>query len=254
LLRIVAVLILTMVVSIDCFGQESDEAMIYCRDGSVYRGMIVSENSKTIRIVTIENDTLSVSQANVKKVKRSGDYLFHSKGKTHDINGFFWAINIGFNAAGMFTGEEIGSEHFELLFGWRFNKQWSVASGIGSEFNFNQIGGFSVQTNFSSFFLYGRYYFTDGRPRLFAYSRLGVGIGQSNETQTLDNAGGIQWQGGGGVHFASRKRARFIISLGYYMQKTNGTQFFLDGFGNEVKVDFDILITRPILKLGIEFG
>jgi len=141
-----------------------------------------------------------------------------------------------------------------VFFGWRFNKRWSVANGIGSEFNVSQVGGFSIETNYSSYFLYGRYYITDSRPRLFAYSRLGFGTGQTGETETNnDNKGGIQFQGGAGLHFASRKRARFIISLGYYLQKANGTQFFLDGFGNEVKIDFDILITRPILKLGIEF-
>jgi hypothetical protein len=163
-------------------------------------------------------------------------------------------MNLGFSTAGLFSGQDIGSEHFDMLIGYRFNKKWTAAIGVGSEFNSSQVGGFLIETAFAAYFLYGRYYFNDGRLRFFAYSRLGYGAGQAEDPETnINNTGGIQWQGGGGIHFASRKNARFIISWGYYLQKTSGTQYFLDDFGNEVKVDFDMLIQRPILKLGVEF-
>lgn len=253
LLRLVPAWFFCLVVSVFCYGQKTTEVMIYSNDGSVYRGEIIDEDNKTIQIVSSQ-DTLTISKTRVKKIRNAEDHLFYSKGKMHDTKGFFWSMNLGFSTAGLFTGQDIGSEHFELLFGYRFDKQWTIAGGLGSELNTSQVGGFPVETGFSSYFLYGRYYFTNGRPRLFAYSRLGFGAGQTGETETnINNNGGMQWQGGAGVHFASRKNARFIISWGYYLQKTSGTQFFLDDFGNEVKVDFDMLIQRPILKLGIEF-
>jgi hypothetical protein len=239
--------------STQSYGQKAGEAMIYCRDGSVYRGKIIREDEEVIQIVDFAKDTLQIAKTRVKKIKKSEDYLFHSNGKMHDIKGYFWSINFGFSAANIFTSENLRSEHLEFLFGWRFNKRWSVATGIGSEFNFSQVGGFPIETTFTSLFLYGRYYVTDYRRRLFAYSRLGVGFVPTEEIETnVNNTGGIQWQGGGGIHFSSRKHARFIISLGYYLQKANGIQFFLDDFGNEVKIDYNLLITRPILKVGIE--
>ncbi len=254
LLRLVPAWFFLLVVSVYCYGQKTTEVMVYCNDGSIYRGELVGEDDKTLQIV-IEQDTLNVSKVRVKAVREAGDYLFHPKGKFHDTKGFFWSMNLGFSTAGLFTEQDMTSGHFELLFGYRFNKRWTIASGLGSELNTSQIGEFLIETGFSSYFLYGRYYFTDGRPRLFAYSRLGFGAGQAAEDAetNINNKGGIQWQAGGGIHFASRKNARFIISWGYYLQKTSGTQFFLDDFGNEVKVDFDMLIQRPILKLGIEF-
>ena len=251
--RWIFTLVLWLVFVVVCFGQQKSEAIIYCRDGSVFRGEIIQENHSGIRLVTFDQDTVFVAGSRVKKVLRSGDYLFHSNGRMHDTKGFFWAINLGFNAVGFFNPEVVRSEHFELLFGWRFNKRWTVANGIGGEFNSSDIGGFVVETTFSSYFLYGRYYLTDNRQRVFVHSRIGFGSGSSDENENVNNAGGMNWQGGLGVHFAARKRARFILSLGYYFQKTKGTQFFLDGFGNEVKIDFDMLITRPILKFGIEF-
>ena len=254
ILQLILACLLILAVSGLCFGQKVADAMIYVKDGSVYRGVIIREDANIIQFITLEKDTVSLPKASVKKIKRSEDYLLLSNGKMYDINGFFWSINLGFTPNALFTLDDTRSEHFEVLFGWRINKQWSVGNGIGSEFNVSQVGGFSVETTFTSLFLYGRYYFTDSRPRIFAYSRLGVGVvGQTETSETNNSQGGIQWQAGGGVHFASRRNARFIISLGYYLQKANGTQFFLDDFGNEVKIDFDILITRPILKLGIEF-
>ncbi len=255
IIRLIAVCFLILAISNYCSGQKkADEAMIYSRDGSVYRGKIIKENAKIIQFVTLEKDTVSLPAKSVKKIKRSEDYLFLSNGRMYDIKGFFWAINLGFTPNSLFTSDDTRSEHFEALFGWRINKQWTIGNGVGSEFNISQVGGFSVETTFTSLFLYGRYYFTDSRPRIFAFSRLGVGVvGQTETTETNNSQGGVQWQGGGGVHFASRRNTRFIISLGYYLQKANGTQLFLDDFGNEVKIDFDILITRPILKLGIEF-
>ncbi len=253
LLRLVSACLLILAISAHCYGQKTSEALVKCRDGSVYRGKLIKEDDKVLQIVNSTKDTIHVLRSRVKKVYRSGDYLIHSNGKMHDTNGFFWGINIGFNAANLFNADDLRSEHLELLFGWRFNKRWTIGNGFGSEFNTSEVGGFIVESTFASLFLYGRYYITDNRQRLFAYSRIGIGTIPAEEEEINTNVGGIQWQGGLGVHFASRKRGRFIISLGYYLQKTNGIQFYLDDFGNEVKIDYDLLITRPIIKLGIEF-
>jgi len=255
LLRVVSACLLILTVSVHCYGQQSKEVLVKCRDGSVYRGKFIKEDKTTLQIVNSNKDTIHLFRFTVKKVYKSGDYLIHSNGKMHDTNGFFWGINIGFNADNAFTADELRSEHLEIMFGWRFNKRWTVANGIGSEFNTSQIGGFIVESTFASLFLYGRYYFTDNRQRLFAFSRLGIGstIASDESQSNNNNTGGFQFQGGVGVHFSSRRKARFIISLGYYLQNTNGTQFFLDDFGNEVKIEYNILITRPIIKVGIEF-
>ena len=253
LLRLGFAFFLILTISVHCYGQKSKEALVKCRDGSIYRGKLIKEDNTILQIVDSTKDTIHVSRSRVKKVYRSGDYLIHPNGKMHDTNGFFWGINVGFNAANVFNPDDLRSEHLEIMFGWRFNKKWTVANGFGSEFNTSQVGGFIVESTFASLFLYGRYYITDNRQRIFAYSRIGIGTIPTEEDDINNNIGGFQWQGGGGVHFASRRRARFIISLGYYLQKANGTQFFLDDFGNEVKIDYDILISRPVLKLGIEF-
>lgn len=225
------------------------EDVVYLKDGSVFKGIIVDEDRSFIYMDVLEGNRLDIAKWRIKRKMSNDNYIFHSRGRYHYTEGFFAALNIGFSPS-----DETVSEHVSLLFGYRFNKRISAAIGLGNELTTTTVSGFEVETNFSSYYLYGRYYLTDGRRRPFVYARGGYGLGPDQDSESGRHGGGIQGQLGAGLHFASKGRSRFILSLGYHAQHTNGQQFFLDTFGNEVLVEYDNLwVNNFVLKFGIEF-
>jgi len=225
------------------------EDVVYLKDGSVYKGIIVDEDGSFIYMDVLEGNRIDIAKWRIRKKLSNDNYLFHSGGKFHYTKGFFGGFSIGFSVA-----EENVSEHVSLLLGYRLNKRFSVAVGLGNELSTSNLSGFDVETSFSSYYLYGRYYPTDFKRRPFVYARAGYGSGPDEESESGRHGGGVQAQAGVGIHFASRRRSRFILSLGYHVQNTSGQQFFLDTFGNEVLVNYDdIWVNNFVLKFGIEF-
>lgn len=229
------------------------KTMIVMHDRSTYVGEVIEHDDETITMLLDSGATISIPRHQIRDVKAATDKLVHKNGKFHYAKGYFFSISIGFNPFKE-SGENIGpTEHSELLFGWRFNKDISVAVGVGSELTSSSVGGFGVETLFSSYFLYGRYYLADWRQRPYAYGRIGYGAGPSQNFESGRHTGGMQAQIGGGFHFASRKKSKFNMSLGYHLQKTNGNQLYLDVLGNEVDVAYNLLIQELVFKLTFEF-
>ncbi|MFT7450109.1 MAG: hypothetical protein ACI9VN_000822, partial [Patescibacteria group bacterium] len=192
---------------------------------------------------------LDIAKWRVRRKLSNDNFLFHSGGRYHYTTGLFGGINIGFSPT-----DKTVSEHVSFLLGYRFDKRFSAAIGLGNELTTSTVSGFDIETTFSSYYLYGRYYLTDSRRRPFAYARAGYGSGPDEESESGRHGGGVQGQLGLGIHFASKRRSRFILSLGYHAQQTTGQQFFLDTFGNELVVDYKkIWVNNFILKFGIEF-
>ncbi len=184
----------------------------------------------------------------------SQDILLYDNDKYHVTRGTFWDLSLGMNTANLLDEEDARvSTHLPFLYGYHFNSNYALALGTSFEFNQAQISGFTFDTQFVPLFVYGRYYLSKYRKRPFVYGRIGYGFRGDDSTFTNDHEGGVQYQGGFGVHFASRKKGRFMISLGYHLQKTNGTERFIDPFGNEISTVFNIWIRRWIVQFGFEF-
>ncbi len=236
------------------FGQSGSGAIVYCKDGSIYKGEITAESDQTLSLVIFTLDTLELQKFMIRRIKRAEDNLLLPDGRTHPTKGLFFSAKLGLNLGSAFSAEDLPSVHMELMMGHRLNRRWTVAGGLGAENNSIDVGGFVVETEFVSFFGYGRYYITNSRRRLFTYGRVGYGFGEKEDnTDRITQSGGWNGQIGAGFHFPSRRSTTFVISLGYYVQMTNGTEIFLDSMGSEVLVDYDVFIQRPLLKVGVEF-
>lgn len=248
-LIVMVCLVFSLTTFLQAQSKKSPDDIIHLRDGSIYKGQIIEENDEYIYMVIIEGQTISIPQREVKRMMNGKNYLFHNNRRFHYTKGFFWNVKLGFSVI-----EDEGAEHFSFLMGYRFNKRFSVGIGLGSELGTSKVGGFDVETIFASYFAEGRYYLTNNRQRLFTYGRLGYGSGPSETNESGRHGGGFQTQGGIGIHFASRKRIRFIMSFGYHTQYTNGEQFFRDGLGSEVRVQYeDLWVDHFVFKFGVEF-
>lgn len=226
------------------------------RDGSIYIGQKISEADDVIKMRIITGDTINIDQRRPRKIIDSNTALVFPNGKFLTTKGWFWSFGFQFNLLGVLTttDQPIASQA-ELLLGKRFNKNLNIAIGMGSEFNEARVSGFNYETQFVSFFGYGRYYLTKTQKRLFGYSRLGYGFPGEPSTEGIPNNhnGGPQAFYGLGLDFASKRKMRFQLTIGHYIQKADGKGFFLDNLGNEIETDYDIVINRLLFKLGVEF-
>lgn len=253
------ILILTLCIICSKSQCQINKNLIFAKykNGLSYVGEKISEkgNITSIRINTM--DTIHINRYQVSKFYDSNTALIYPNGKHVQTKGGFWDLSFGFNALGGFDSlDQRVSTHLEVIYGKRINENINIGIGAGFEFNEAQVAGFQFDTQFTSLFAYGRYYLNKSSKRLFVFSRIGAGFPaeENEEGITVEHSGGFNTQTGLGIHFASRKRSTFLISLGFYTQKTNGTEFFLDNIGNEIQTEFDILIKRLMFKFGWEFG
>jgi hypothetical protein len=251
---LVAALMLFLISTYSLIAQQTDvqvDHVVYLKDGSVYKGSVVEETDDYIYMVILDGTTIDIARWRIKKVMSNKNFIFHNGGRYHYNEGsFFWNLQLGFN-----TSDQNTANHTAMEFGYRLKKRWSVALGVGSEFTTIPVAGFDVSTIFNSFYLYNRNYLSDSRRRPFVYQRVGYGFGPTTEDDVEGrHGGGPQIQAGAGLHFASRKRSRFALSLGYHVQYVNGEQTYLDNFQNEILVKYDDLFVRHfILKFCLEF-
>ena len=232
-----------------------NNSIVHLRTGSIFFGEILNIDGDVVQMRLLSGQEVSFSKWLVKKYLPADKILVFDKGKFHVTHGWFFNTDLGLNLGGIFdTENQLVSSHLHLIYGYNFNEKFSLAAGIGFEFHETEISGFRIDTQFNPLFLFGRYYFNENKKRLFTYGRVGYGfIGGEEEFQN-DNNGGVQYQAGLGIHFATKKRSNFVLTVGYHLQKTDGTENFIDSLGNEIQTEYDIWIRRLMINFGIEFN
>jgi len=227
------------------------------KNGIMYVGEKIEEKNDIVRLKINTKDTIRIDKNHLSKYYDSNNAIIFPNGKYFETDGNFWSFSFGFNALGILgTADQRVSTHLEIMYGHRLDKNLNIGVGAGFEFNEALVSGFQFDTQFSSLFVHGRYYITNNPKRLFVFSRLGFGFPaeENEEGISSEHSGGFNSLTGIGMHFASRKKSRFQLILGFYTQKTNGKEFFIDNIGNEVETNYDILIKRLMFKFGWEFG
>lgn len=233
-------------------AHHNEKAILFMEDGARYHGRILDRTKKTITLQIYKDNIIEIDTEDISGVLDHKNALVYGEGKYHKTTGIYFGGNFGFSAVTK-EGEDNASGHFETYVGWRFGKRWALSHGWGLEANQNRIAGFSLTTEFFSAFLKGRYYINDHRYRIFSYARAGYGFVPNDTEFQSGHSGGGQFQIGGGLTFPSSKKLKFLVSLGYHVQKTDGEVAFIDSFGNQVNTEFDLFINRIIFKGGMEF-
>jgi len=241
---------------------QQNNSVFYMKNGSVFIGEVLDDETDTLQVHLVDGNDVQIFAPAVKRYLAAKNIQVFPDGRYNPIRGFFFQTGLGFNAESLAEGENDEariSSHLPFLFGWHLNSRWSAASGFGFEFNEAEIGGFPIETQMTSLFLYGRYNLTEQKRRPFLYARIGGAFtdGELEEnlednTQNINN-GGFQFQAGGGFQFSSRKSSRWILSLGYHLQKASGQQRFIDFAGGEVVANYDVWIRRLIFGVAVEF-
>lgn len=231
---------------------DANRAIIYTHDGSVFIGHIIYSDELTVDLVAVTGDTLHIQKGLIKGYYRNSEnMILHRGGKMHYTEGYFVSSTLGWGG----NFDESPSFDWDLIVGKRLTKRVSV--GIGTSLSLNSavlpgLGWGWFDHHFMPIFGYGRYYLNDKKVRLFASSRLGYGF-PTNIIWNDDHQGGLHFQPGVGIHFASRKSGRFIITLSQMIQQTGGSRTDLDVFSNPVNFNYTHWYNRTMLKIGVEF-
>ena len=253
--------LLVFFLSLICFTaaytQKKTELALAKYHGSVYLGEKIKEELPIVDLLLPTGDTISINKYRAIEYYDNSNAIVFSNGKYFRNVGYFWFLTFGSNAGGITNSEDDrASSHLGFHYGYRFSPRLSLSGGFAFEFNEASASGFLFDTQYVPLYVYGRYHFFVGRPHLFGFGRVGYGFVSDEQSMERNEevGGGINTMYGLGIIFASRKKSKFVLSLGHYLQKASGQQSFLDPIGNEIRSSFDLTIQRLILTVGWEFN
>ena len=228
-------------------AESRNMAIAYYKDGSVFIGPIVDEGAYSLSMVISTGDTILIDPGQIRKLLRgTDDIIIRNRGRFFYTKGTFATFSLGVG------GGDDNTSHLDLMIGRRLNEKVSLALGTGLHYNSFFFGNFWADSQFIPLYGYGRYYMGRRNPRFFFYGSAGYGF----PAGTLffgTFTGGVQAQAGVGVNWASRKKIRWLISLGQTFQHVRGTANSTDIFSQPVVYDYNLWLNRIIFKLGIEF-
>ena len=228
-----------------------EEAIIYYKDGSVYIGNIVFEDTWQIDLLIQSNDTLHLAKKDIHKTWRSTDNItMLRRGRFHFKNTLFVGMDIAF---GLDQDDVVGSALLNLVVGYHLNDRVSLGVGTGSHINTAVIGDLFYEHNFSPLFAHGRYFLSKKtNARFFVFSNLGYGF--PIQSDWLDEfKGGLFFNGGMGIHFSSKKNIRYTMKAYQYLQNTTGIDVTPDLFNRPITTNYNYWYNRLVLAFGITF-
>lgn len=217
------------------------------QDGSVLLGELVSFNESPYKLHIITGDTVTINPLLAKRIYLPEEINLFDKGKWTYKNGLVFNMAIG-----------MSNEHnnFDVDLSYLYRNKFSLGVGLGFHNNF-----FGVQTTSSfhvgdvrsnTFFAKGQYNILNRSYRIYATGK--IGFANHNETNQIPTiSDGILLEGGLGIMFASRKRAKYFLELSQYTTHASGVLI-----NNDVNalsdIDFDVWFNRIVFTFGIQFG
>ena len=230
--------------------KETTRAIVQYQDGSVFIGQIIQEGSLSMKMVLSTKDTISLNKVNIKRIRRTDKNISLFNGaKFHYTKGLFYSLQFGGNINDNVDNE---TNQVDLIVGYRFNKKFAAGIGFGNSYNYTFSFGTGIDANATPVFAYGRYYPFDKKIKPFVAGKIGWAF-PNQEAFRGDHSGGFLIQPEIGVNFSSRRRIRFLISLGQQIQNISGELLDFDPFGNRIESKYDLWFNRTVLKIGIEW-
>ena len=233
-------------------GKRSAPDVVYCIDGSIYRGVIESYDFDT-KLVLKVNDvtTISIPASSIEKVVQKEST---SKPKLKDLDfkpkveGWYHSSQL-YGLGGYFANEfevGLGIQH---SFGYRWN-QW-VGAGVGVGYDnyllANRTALIPVYAEFTG-------QLNDKLVAPIYTLQTGYGIGlnnQNDQSESIEEAkGGLFASGAIGIISYRPAGHAFTFEVGYRFQSLNYRRTF---FWTKDFETYDILFKRLMIRFGIRF-
>ena len=252
--------VLLVIFSFGVFGQteprtEQPKTSVHLKDGSIFHGHKIDESGYHIELIIVTGDTLilqkdlvvGISDHDHTHTRRK--YLYRKKARFHYKDGFYVYLTgmLGRGANDSFTGVT------DITVGYRINPNRSVGIGAGLATSDIFLGSSWLFHEFATVFLYGRQYLGKSRTRFYFDARVGYGFPRvSQNLAGNEHNGGLHFQPGVGLHFATRFGLKWHVGVSQYIQRTSGEDVSFGPFNQPIETDFKIWYSRPVFKVAIE--
>lgn len=231
-------------------GKEMTKAIVQYNDGSVFIGKIVYEGTLSMKMVLSTQDTITLNKVYIKRIRRTDKNIsLYDSAKFHYTKGLFYSLQFG---GGVVDEGDSSVGQLEAIIGYRFNKKIAAGLGFGTSYNSTFSFGTWLEAAAIPVFAYGRYYPFDQKVKPFVAGKLGWAFPDQNAFNG-DHNGGVLIQPEIGINFASRRRMRFLLSLGQQIQNIRGRELDFDPFGNRIESKFNLWYNRTVFKIGFEW-
>jgi hypothetical protein len=226
---------------------EFDKVAVYCHDGSIFKGELLGADALEMELLLTTGDTVHVKHLMIFKIISSKDLFLYPKTRYHFKKGVYGLAS--FAGGG---NEREASSHALGTIAFRYAEKISFGIGSGIAYADSFIAGQWLFHQYAPIYGYGRYNLTDKRRRLYVDSKLGYGVAFNNGWNN-DHSGGVYFQPGFGVHFATKKKVKWHMGINQLMYYTSGESNQLDPFGLPVHTEYSILYNRLMFTVGFEF-
>ncbi len=224
-------------------AQDETRALIYLKDGSTLRAVILEQKPEGIKVRLSGGAEVDFAMAEVAKIKENGDrYAYFDDGSMSKQRGFYHEFGGQLTVSGL--GEELGAGNFvfgfggQYAFGYRVNKYAAFGGGVGLR---------RYDTFFGDAFVQARAFLPTGKVTPTFSAEAGYGIplyftGNNNQFET--QRGGWSLRPSAGLRIATRRRADILLEAGYQFQHTTTEQDWGWGSTNNFEVWYQRLSFR----------
>lgn len=226
-----------------------EESIIYYKDGSIFKGTIINEDALHYQMVLSTLDTIHVNKAMVGRFTNARRMNLYRRGGYHYKDGIYVYLTgmLGGGADESYTGMT------DITLGYRTNPNQSIGIGAGLAISDIVLASTWMTHEFTTVFLYGRQYLGKSKTRFYFDSRVGYGFARMGQDGISDDhTGGVHFQPGVGLHFASKSGLKWHIGLARFVQRTSGQDMTFGPFNQPIETDFKLWYSRTVFKVGIE--
>lgn len=225
------------------------ETVIYYKDGSVFKGQVIEENPLHYTMVLSTLDTININKSEIGRFASARRMNLYRRGGFHYKDGFYLYMTgmLGGGSNETYTGLT------DITVGYRTNPDQSIGIGAGLAISDIVLASTWMTHEFTTVFLYGRQYLGKSKTRFYFDSRLGYGFPRLSEDLFGDeHNGGVHFQPGIGLHFASKSGLKWHFGLARFIQRTSGEDSTTGPFNQPIETNFKLWYSRTVFKIGIE--
>lgn len=229
------------------------DAFIKMEDGSRFSRTIVEDDTYMLTTVDAGGDTSYLHYPDIDKVtKKLKNATYYENATFHYDKGTFFrgSLASSFSDINGYTG-------VDLIAGLRLNKKWAIGLGLSYEFFGQNFGGINHEVfALTNLFAYGRYNLTDKKTRFFVAAKVGHTLAELDIDFRNDYNAGINVAPSVGFTIASRKNLRLTVEAGMATQWVQGNYTTQEWWGQNqpiIRSEYKSLMSRPFLKLGLDF-
>lgn len=226
--------------------KKNDTFTVYHNSGSIFVGSYQGASDNQLRLRLATGDTISILIENIERMR--SDLRWSSKQRFHFTEGVYMFSSFG---AGARSNAEVASQALFTL-AMRIDEKTSAGLGLGIAYFDAQLASSWAFNVTSPMYVYGRRYLYGERRKVYAETMLGYGRGHDGGAGNIEHSGGLFFQPGVGVHFASKGRLKWHVFMRQAVFHTNGVSAGNDFMGNRVQTSYSLWYNRTVFGFGFE--